>query len=532
VTPRCQRAILSASVLALVVAGPALTADGPGVDPDSQDSRDAWVLPDLMGGIYAKQCAVCHGDALQGASQGPSLLMQEYLHGDSVAEIVASIAAGFPDENMPAWSKVLSAQEIRGLAIYILEQRDDNEAAEGNGTGPPPVVPTGLQRSEHHAFRLQTVATDIWHPYSIALLPDGRILLGEKSIGLSILAADGGSRQLVSGTPRFYRDGKARGTTYTGNGWLLDIALHPQYVENGWVYLSYGDRCRDCSPASLESGEPVTLVHLIRGRIRNGTWTDQESIWRADRKHYRAGHELGIGARIAFDRKGFVYLGLGSIGGYEGIQDLDSPYGKVHRVHDDGRVPEDNPYVDVPNAIPSTWTLGHRNPQGMDFDPHTGRLWGSEHGPRGGDESNILLPGHNYGWPLVSLGVDYDGFPIRYAEQLGIEFDPADLTPATIDWTPSPGLSGIVFYRGDAFPKWQNDMLVATLSQNDLYRVVTDESGEAHRELLVHDLGRMRDVDVGPGGVIYVLVEHSAGGLVFRMDPADSDAGVASASTP
>jgi glucose/arabinose dehydrogenase len=295
-----------------------------------------------------------------------------------------------------------------------------------------------------------------------------------------------------------------------------------------------GSSTSHCTPstASLESGEPVTLVHLIRGRIRNGTWTDQESIWRADRKHYRAGHELGIGARIAFDRKGFVYLGLGSIGGYEGIQDLDSPYGKVHRVHDDGRVPEDNPYVDVPNAIPSTWTLGHRNPQGMDFDPHTGRLWGSEHGPRGGDESNILLPGHNYGWPLVSLGVDYDGFPIRYAEQLGIEFDPADLTPATIDWTPSPGLSGIVFYRGDAFPKWQNDMLVATLSQNDLYRVVTDESGEAHRELLVHDLGRMRDVDVGPGGVIYVLVEHSAGGLVFRMDPADSDAGVASASTP
>jgi glucose/arabinose dehydrogenase len=504
-------------------AGPSLAADGPGVDPNSKDSRDAWVLPDLMGNIYAKQCAVCHGDALQGAAQGPSLLMQEYLHGDSVPEIVASIDKGFPDKGMPAWSKVLSPEEVRGIAIYVLEQRDDNDYAVGNGTGPPPVVPTDIQRSEHHAFTLQTVATGIEHPYSIAPLPDDRILLGEKSNGLSIVSADGSSRRVVTGTPKFYKDGKPRGTTYTGNGWLLDIALHPEYADNGWVYLSYGDRCQDCNAASRESGEPVSMIHLIRGRIQDGVWKDQESIWRVDRKHYRAGHELGIGARIAFDTEGHVYLSLGGIGGYAGMQDLDSPYGKVHRVHDDGRIPIDNPHVDVEGALPSTWTVGHRNPQGMDFDPHTGRLWGSEHGPRGGDESNILLPGRNYGWPLVSLGVDYDGLPIRYAEQLDIEFNPADLTPATIDWTPSPGISSIVFYRGEAFPSWQNDMLVATLSQNDLYRVVTDEDGEAGRELLIEDLGRLRDVEVGAGGAIYLLVEHSAGSLIVRMEPADTE---------
>jgi len=207
---------------------------------------------------------------------------------------------------------------------------------------------------------------------------------------------------------------------------------------------------------------------------------------------------------------------------YRGIQDLDKPYGKTIRMHDDGRIPEDNPFVDVEGALPGIWTLGHRNAQGLGFDSHRGLLWSSEHGPRGGDEGNLLLRGRNYGWPLASLGVDYDGRPIHYAEEYGIEFDPADLTPPKIDWTPSPGVGSILFYRGKEFPKWQNDMIVATLARNDLWRYTVDAEGAQTKETLIRGLGRFRDVEVGPNGELIVLLEHRSGSQILRIVSADS----------
>ena len=500
------------ALLALGVATPMFAQEG--------DARDAWVLPDEMGAIYAERCAVCHGDRLQGAAQGPSLLT-ELSQGDSVDDLARSIAEGVPEKGMPAWSAALTAEEIRGLTIYLLELRQNQTGETGIGIGELPVIPTGPQPSEEHAYRLTTFFAGLAHPYSIAPLPDGRVLVTEKAQGLSLVAADGKSAQRVTGTPRFYDDAAIRGVTYTGNGWAHEVELHPDYEKNGWVYLSYGDRCSDCNERSRASGEPVSMIKLVRGRIVAGEWRDQQTIWEADAETYRPGHELGAGARVAFDDEGYVYLSLGSIQGYEGIQDLALPYGKVHRVHDDGRIPEDGPFVDVAGALPTTWTLGHRNPQGLAFDSHTKRLWEAEHGPRGGDEANILRPGLNYGWPLVSLGVDYDGFPIRYAEKLGIEFDPDDLESTTIDWTPSLGVSSIVFYRGDAFPSWRNDLLVATLKQMELLRVVVDGDEVLHSEVLIPPLGRFRDVEVGPDGAVYLLVEHSKGSQILRMEPSE-----------
>ena len=172
------------------------------------------------------------------------------------------------------------------------------------------------------------------------------------------------------------------------------------------------------------------------------------------------------------------------------------------------------------SALPSIWTLGHRNAQGIDFDRRTGLLWSSEHGPRGGDELNWIRPGHNYGWPMVSLGVDYDGRPVPYAKKLGIEYDPADLTPTVIDWTPSPGVSSIVFYRGVLFPEWQDHLIVGTLSRGDLWRYVVDEHGEQEREVLIDGLGRFRDVEVGPNGELIALLEHRSGSMILRIKPA------------
>lgn len=503
--------------------GDADGAGGGGSTSEGDIARDAWVLPDEMGGIYAASCAVCHGDSLEGSPLGPSLRVEPYQHGDSVDEVVASIANGIPDTKMLAWRDTIPADDIRGIAIYLLEKREGDRGAEGNGTGVPPTLPTAPLEGELHDLVLEPVYGGLSEPYSIAPLPDGRVLVTEKMRGLSIVAADGGSATLVSGTPRFHDDSVLRGTTYTGSGWAHEVELHPDYAENGWIYLSYGDRCQDCNSISRETGLPVTMLKLVRGRLDGTRWVDQETIWEAPKETYQPGVENGAGARIAFDDDGYVYLTIGSfLEGYSQVQQLDQPSGKIVRVHEDGRIPQDNPFVGVPGALPSIYTLGHRNPQGLDFDPTTRRLWSSEHGPRGGDEGNLIQPGRNYGWPMVSLGVDYDGRPVPYAKKYGIEYDPADLTPTNIDWTPSPGVSSITFYRGEAFPGWQDHLIVATLAKRDLWRVELDENGAKHTETLIETLGRFRDVEVGPQGELVVLLEHRSGSQIIRIFPVGS----------
>ncbi|MEZ4352582.1 MAG: PQQ-dependent sugar dehydrogenase [Myxococcota bacterium] len=488
----------------------------------ADDARDAWVLPDEMAGVYTANCAVCHGEGFEGSSLGPSLRVDPYVHGDSVDEIVATISRGVPDTKMPAWGEVLPETDIRGLAIYLLEKREGDRGDEGNGTGAPPVVPTEPIETEHHAFVLETLYDGLTEPFSIAPLPDGRILVTEKMRGLSLLEADGSKLTLVTGTPRFYDDAVLRGTAYTGSGWAHEVELHPDYAENGWIYLSYGDRCTDCDVAGAMEGMHPTMLKLVRGRLDGTRWVDQETIWEAPRETYVPGVENGSGARIAFDDEGHVFLTLGSFtDGYRGVQDMARPDGKIVRMHDDGRLPADNPFVGVPGALPSIYTLGHRNPQGLAFDPRNRQLWSTEHGPRGGDEGNLILPGRNYGWPMVSRGVDYDGRPIHYAEEYGIEYDPATLEPPVIDWTPSPGVSSLVFYRGDAFPAWRNQMIVATLAKRDLWRVEIGEDGEIHQETLIDTLGRFRDVEVAPSGELLLLLEHRSGSRVLRMRPVD-----------
>lgn len=499
----------------------AAPSDGDAARAEEGDpARDAWVVPDAMGGLYAANCAVCHGKAFEGSALGPALAGAPLVHGDGLDAIVGSIAKGF-GAKMPGWEQTLPAADIRGLAVFLMETREGDRGDAGLGVGAPPVVPTGVQKTRHHAFTLRRVRGGLTEPYSIAPLPDGRILVSEKMGGLAIVSADGASLSRVSGTPRVYTDSVLRGSTFAGMGWMHEVALHPDYAKNGWIYLTFGDRCERCNSASRASGRPVVMVKLVRGRIRGDAWVDQQTIWEGDREAYQDGLENGAGARITFDDAGHVYFVVGQFVDYAGIQDLDRPYGKIMRVHDDGRIPADNPFVKTPGAIPAIYTLGHRVAQGLDFDRATRRVWATEHGPRGGDELNWIRPGINFGWPVVSEGVDYDGRPIHYAEELGLRVDPATLEPPKVHWTPSPGVSSLVFYQGDAFPKWRGHALVATLSKNELWRYVLDEGGEVERETLIAGLGRFRDVEVGPAGEVYVLIEHRSGSQILRLDPAD-----------
>ena len=307
-----------------------------------------------------------------------------------------------------------------------------------------------------------------------------------------------------------------------GLGWLLDVAPHPDYADNGWVYLVHTDLCGDCGDEA-DSLLPVTMARVIRGRIKDGAWEDQQVIWSVRPEFYTSIPDIAIGGRLAFDPDGYLYLSVGikGMGNYVGMQDLRTPYGKIHRVHDDGRIPSDNPFVDRAGALPSIWTYGHRSPQGLEFNARTHQLWGTEMGPRGGDEVNLLLRGRNYGWPLYSKGVDYDGTPVEYWKELNIEFDLADIEQPVVDLTPSPAVSSFIFYDGAPFAQWQGQLIVGSLKATELFRFVVEGDKHVHSEVLIKDLARIRDVEAGPDGLIYLLLEHESGSQIVRLVPED-----------
>ncbi len=483
--------------------------------------------------VYEQNCAPCHGKELQGAV-GSALIGTELKHGDSVDELIASISEGMPEKGMPGFKTVLSESEIRGLAIYISELRKDQTMATFNFRKKLDISDEVIE-SEKQNFRLEVVAEDLdsW-PYSIAPLPQGGFLLTEKMRGLSIISPDGEQSPLIEGLPEFSTPkeaGKDGLGLIHGLGWLLDVALHPDYEENGWIYLSYGDRCRECSEFSRTYPYPVSMLRLIRGRIENGQWVDQEVIWEVDNEMYTPSPETSLGGRICFDDQGHLFFSSGAkwyepvpqgnMEAYHGIQDIALPFGKIHRIYDDGRIPQDNPFTDSVDAMQSIWTYGHRSPQGLEVDPATGDLWGTEMGPRGGDEVNYLRPGLNYGWPLVSKGVNYNGTPVEYGRYLEIEFDSSEIIQPVVDLTPAPAISSFAFCQDERYPGWTGDIIVGTLKATQLYRMEIENGTVVAQETLIDDLARIRDVEMGFDGYLYLLLEHTKGSKIVRIVPVE-----------
>jgi aldose sugar dehydrogenase len=473
--------------------------------------------------MYQENCAVCHGENLEGAAQGRPL-RGELLHGDSVSEIAASISRGYESSGMPSWQRSLSDVQIRNLALYIAEARINVDYQTFNYDAPL-IIPDDVIATELHSFRIETVASDLAAaPFSIAPLPDGRLLLTEKKIGVSIIGLDGKQSALIRGTPQAYDDSFILSMDQErGWGWIFDIALHPDYQENGWIYLSYSDRCERCNALSRAADSPVSMIKLIRGRIEDGAWIDQQTIWEADLEHYGNQTDLAAGGRIAFDDGGHVFFSVGVKGvdvSY-GIQDLEFPWGKIHRINDDGSIPADNPFADRDNVYRSIYTIGHRSPGGLEFDTQGGGLWGTEHGPRGGDEVNLLLPGGNYGWPLTSLGMNYNGTPVNHGDELNIAFELADIQQPIVDLTPSPAVSSFIISSSEKFPEWNGDFLVGSLKARSLYRFQIRNNVLVSRETLLQDLARIRDIEQGFNGEIYLLLEHNSGSRIVRLVPED-----------
>ena len=448
------------------------------------------VLKKDVAKIFAEICSNCHGKGLEGA-QAPSLLDDVWVHGGDDASIATVIRDGALEKGMPAFHSLMTEGDIRTMVIYIREQRASYSRKRVTKTVPEGIITAGGER-----FRIETVADNLATPWSIAFLPDGRMIFTEKPGRVRLVENGKLLPTAIKGTPAV-RD--------EGQGGLLAITLHPQFAENGWIYLAYSD------PAKNEAGKDVSLTTIVRGRIKDGAWTDQQTIWRAPLEFYKPGGGVHFGCRMAFDVQGYLFFSHGERGSGPDAQELHRPNGKIHRIHDDGRIPADNPFVHTPGAFPSIWTCGNRNPQGLDFDPRTGILWESEHGPRGGDELNIIRRGRNYGWPVITYGMNYDGSAMtdRTAQE-GME------QPITY-WTPSIAVCGIDFYEGKAFPHWTGNLFVTALAQQELRRIVIDGEKVVSQEVILKDIGRLRDVASGPDGSIYVAVNDP--GRIIRLVP-------------
>mgnify|MGYP001587011232 CR=1 FL=1 len=356
-----------------------------------------------------------------------------------------------------------------------------------------PALPAAAQiiQSEEHAFRLVEIVRGLEQPWSLAFLPDGRMLITEKAGRLRIVKDGRLEPQAVAGLPE---------VAVYGQGGLMDVALHPRFAENGLVYLSYAARGAD------GFGTEVAHGRLIGSRLEN-----VQVIFRQSPKGNRGQH---FGSRLVFDRAGFLYVTLGDRGEMERAQRPDDHAGSVIRLHDDGRVPKDNPFAGKPGWKPEKYTLGNRNQQGAALHPQTGMLWTHEHGPQGGDEVNVIRAGVNYGWPVITYGVNY-GIGTRIGEGSA---KPGMAQPIHY-WVPSIAPSGMAFYGGDKFPKWRGDLFVGALKDQMLVRLKLDGEKVLREErLLKGALGRIRDVRAGPDGYLYLLTDETRA-VLMRLEP-------------
>lgn len=353
---------------------------------------------------------------------------------------------------------------------------------------------TALAASPTHSYRVETIAEGLERPWAIAKLPDGRFLVTERGGQLRIIENGRLLPEPVAGVPEVW----AR-----GQGGLLDVALHPDYEKNGWIYLAF-------SKPIGEGG----LTAVVRAKLKDNRLVDSQTIFDppADEASKKGAH---FGCRLVFDGEGHLFFTIGDRGDVttpeNQAQRLDNVKGKTLRIKDDGSIPEDNPFVGKPNARPEIWSYGNRNAQGLVRDPKTGHLWETEHGPRGGDELNLIRKGLNYGWPVVTYGINYRGTPISdQTEAPGME-------PPVLQWTPSIAASGLAIYDGDAFPNWRGNLFAGALAHQKIVRIVLDGTKVTDQEILLEGQGRIRDVRCFDDGFITVVFDQP--GKIVRLVP-------------
>jgi glucose/arabinose dehydrogenase len=479
--------------------------------------------------LFTATCAPCHGTDLAGG-RAPTLFSERLLTANDDDTLAAKIRDGVPNTAMVPFKSTLDEQQIWQLVAYIRTQA-------ANLKDKPVFVPdpnNQIIKSERQTFRIEVVAPGLETPWGLAFLPDGRLLVTERPGRLRIIDKGKLLPDAVQGTPKVWERQDAG---------MLDVAIHPQYARNGWIYLAYTEvvpgyvapppapPADPPDPAAAPGGRgrgrggppsPPSMTVFVRGKIdKSNRWVQEQVLYRAPADLYTPSGSH-YGTRFLFDRAGHLFYSLGERGDMTNAQDLSKPLGKIHRVNDDGTIPKDNPFVNTPNALPSIWTYGHRNPQGLAWDA-AGQLWESEHGPTGGDEINLIEKGKNYGWGVISMGLQ-NGITERSHE--GME-------QPIVYYTPTIAPSGIGFYTGSKYPGWKNNLFVAALAGQQLRRLETSGRKVIHQEAVFEQFGRVRAVTTGPDGLLYVLLQNPTGsgtgvglsastpGMVIRLVPAE-----------
>lgn len=376
------------------------------------------------------------------------------------------------------WIVALAMVSAAGMAVVLSAKEPNN--------------PYTTRQVQQTGAEVEVFTSGLEHPWGLAFLPDGDGLVTERGGTLHRISPRGEKLATVKGVPSVVTGSQAG---------LLDVAIDPDFADNRYIYLSYA-----------EAGEGNAAgTAIARGKLVGNALQQVEVIFRQEPK-VRGGNHWG--SRLAFSPEGLLYATLGERFDYrEQAQELDSHMGKIIRIHPDGRVPQDNPFVGQEGALPENWSYGHRNPQAAAIHPKTGILWSIEHGARGGDEINIIHAGRNYGWPVIAYGRNYD------MTSIGEGTEAEGMEQPIYYWDPSIAPSGMAFYQGDAFPEWQGNLFVGALAGTALVRLELDGEQVVHEERLLEDRGeRIRDVQEGADGALYLLVD-SEDGAILRLRP-------------
>ena len=433
-------------------------------------------LPRSPRANYLQYCASCHGDNHE------RFAARAWVYGNSLKEVSSTLKHGRPAIGMPEFAKAMNDTEIRELAEYTIR-----EVARV-----PDVLPSSFDvkevvRSLDLNFVLEEVAGGMNIPWGMDFLPDGSMLVTDKA-GKLYRVINGKQTEII-GIPN---------VVVRGQGGLMEVTVHPQFKKNKLIYLSFADG---------ETPEKINTT-IIRAVLDKGRLTKIEKIFHATPDTNSGVH---FGCRIIFDKEGYLFFGIGERGRKENAQDLTNHCGKIHRIYDDGRIPADNPFVNTAGAMPTIWSYGHRNPQGLYYEQSSDIIWENEHGPKGGDELNIVKKGLNYGWPLISFGINYDGTILTNdTARAGME------SPFHY-WTPSIGPSSLTRVTSDRYPEWKGDFMSGSLSFEYLERTLMKNNRVVGRERLMPKIGRNRNVVQGPDGYLYIAVEKL--GKIYKLVP-------------
>lgn len=439
--------------------------------------------------VYKTYCGGCHGARLEGNS-APTLIKNKWQHGATYNAIFRNIKFGIPKTEMKGWGGVLKDNQISSLANFIISsQKAPSKKAAS--------IPSKIKSQD---YILKVEKLDSGHtstPWAIEFVNSKQALISEKVGRLRWLIDGKLDTAAIQGLPATH--------TKSATGGFMDIALDRRYRENGWIYLAYSHATGD-----LQDRNAPGMTRIIRGKIKEHQWTEQQTLFEVpDSLFVVRGDRWGC--RFLFDKAGYLYFTIGDMGKAAASQDLAKPTGKVYRINPDGSIPKDNPFVDSAGALRAIFTIGNRNVQGIAQHPVTGAIWATEHGPRGGDELNILKKGANYGWPLVTYGIDYSG------KSVSEKTDQEGLEEPVVQWTPSIAVSPAEFITSPLFTKWKNNLLVGALAFEELRRLVIVNDKVTRQELLLKGWGRVRDIKTAPDGSLYVLLNKPD--MILRLTP-------------